>query len=67
MCPCTSDPHKIKNLMFGLDMMFATTFSTPRFSVLHGPAIAAPAAAGISSMCDAKVTTATAPSGSPTM
>ena len=22
--------------------MFATTFSTPKFSVLHGPAIAAP-------------------------
>ena len=31
--------------MFGFEMMFATTFSIPKFSVLQGPAIAAPAAA----------------------
>ena len=42
MCPCTSAPAKIKKRMLGLEMMLATTFSTPKFSVLQGPAIAAP-------------------------
>ena len=42
MCPCTSAPVKIKKRMLGFEIMFATTFSIPKFSVLHGPAIAAP-------------------------
>ncbi len=45
--------------------MFATTFSTPKFSVLHGPAIAAPESSA--SICEANVVTATGLSGSPTM
>lgn len=42
--------------------MFATTFSTPKFSVLHGPAIAAPESSA--SICEANVVTATGLSGS---
>ena len=45
--------------------MLATTFSIPKFSVLHGPAIAAPESSA--SMWEAKVVTATGLSGSPTM
>ena len=65
MCPWTSDPHNIKNLMLGFDIILATTFSIPRFSVLQGPAIAAPALAGTSSLWEPKVVTATGLSGSP--
>ena len=46
-------------------MIFATTFSIPRFSVLHGPAIAAPD--NSASMWEARVVTATGLSGSPTI
>ena len=65
MCPCTSAPAKIKKRILGLDIILATTFSIPKFSVLHGPAIAAPD--NSASMCEAKVVTATGLSGSPTM
>lgn len=53
--------------MFGFEIILATTFSIPRFSVLQGPAIAAPAADGISSIWEANVATATGLSGSPTI
>ena len=42
MWPCTSAPANIKKRIFGFEIMLATTFSIPKFSVLHGPAIAAP-------------------------
>ena len=55
------------NRILGFDTVFAITFSIPKFSVLQGPEIAAPAAAPISSLWEASVTTATGLSGSPTI
>ena len=52
--------------MFGFEMMFAMTFSSPRFSVLHEPQIAAPASQmPCSSRCDPMVATATGLSALP--
>ena len=67
MWPCTSAPHKIMKRMLGFETVLAITFSIPKFSVLQGPEIAAPAAAPTSSLCEARVTTATGLSGSPTI
>ena len=52
-------------MMFGLDIIFATTFSIPRFFALYGQAIAAPD--NSSSMWEARVVTATGLSGLPTI
>ena len=43
MCPLTSIPVTRTNLILGLAMTLATIFSMPMFSVLQGPARAAPA------------------------
>ena len=52
--------------MLGLEMIFATIFSIPRFSVLCGPVIAAPAAICAAPLrCEPHVVTATGFSGFP--
>src|SRR5512136_1456431 len=64
--PLTSVPQNSMNLIFGLEMTLAMTFSRPRFSVLQEPHNAAPASQmPCSSRCEPMVTTATGLFASP--
>src|SRR5512145_2622992 len=64
--PLTSVPQNRTNLMLGLAMTLAMTFSRPRFSVLQDPHSAAPASQmPCSSRCEPMVTTATGLFASP--
>src|SRR3990172_3431907 len=66
MCPLTSAPVTSMKRMLGLDIILATIFSIPRFSVLCGPVMQAPAANCAAPLtCEPHVVTATGFSGLP--